>query len=167
MKKFIKYCFIIFSLIVVSCDKGFDELNINKTAATTVNPAFVLNNAVINASFVNSILILEVGIVQQIVTPNSGVLTGANFNQDNRDATNQNWVRYFRSVIQSSMAKNQSVSALNVSSSDKLLVLKMTNFPIIYENLSINTPRICWIVDMVNRFDFNLFTVKPAQILDS
>ncbi len=99
MKKIIKYCFIIFSLIVVSCDKGFDELNINKTAATTVNPAFVLNNAVINASFVNSILILEVGIVQQIVTPNSGVLTGANFNQDNRDATNQNWVRYYRSVI--------------------------------------------------------------------
>ncbi len=99
MKNSFKYFFLILTLIVVSCDKGFDDLNINKTAATTVNPAFILNNAVINTSFVNQILILEVGIVQQVVSPNSGVLTGANFNQDNRDATNQNWQRYYRSVI--------------------------------------------------------------------
>jgi hypothetical protein len=99
MKTSLKYILLIFTLIAVSCDKGFDELNINKTAATTVNPAFILNNAVINTSFVSTIFIYEVSVVQQIVTPNSGVLTGANFNQDNRDATNQNWVRYYRSVI--------------------------------------------------------------------
>jgi hypothetical protein len=34
-----------------SCDKGFDEMNINKTAATSINPVFTLNNAVINTSF--------------------------------------------------------------------------------------------------------------------
>lgn len=99
MKNSIKYIFLFFSLWIVSCDKGFDDLNINKTAATSINPAFTLNNAIINMSFVNQQLILEVGIVQQFVTPNSGVLTGANFNQDNRDATQANWQRYYRSVI--------------------------------------------------------------------
>ena len=34
-----------------------------------------------------------------MVSPNSGVLTGANFNQDNRDGTQQNWQRYYRNVI--------------------------------------------------------------------
>jgi hypothetical protein len=99
MKNIIKFLLVIGSLFAVSCDDGFDELNINKTAATSVNPIFILNNAAINSSFVSPTIFLEVSIVQQMVTPNSGVLTGANFNQDNRDATNQNWIRYYRSVI--------------------------------------------------------------------
>jgi len=99
MKNILKLLFLTLSLIVVSCDEGFDDLNINKNAATAINPVFILNNAVINASYVNTTIIYEIGIVQQMVSPNSGVLTGANFNQDNRDATNQNWVRYFRTVI--------------------------------------------------------------------
>lgn len=92
---------IVFLLLIgtVSCDKDFDELNINKTAATTVNPVFLLNNAVINSAPVFSTIIYETGIVQQMVSPNSGVLTGANFNQDSRDNTSQNWQRYYRNVI--------------------------------------------------------------------
>src|SRR5690606_32804964 len=43
--------------------------------------------------------VYEIGIVQQIVTPNSGVLAGANFNQDNRDITQQLWQAYYRNVI--------------------------------------------------------------------
>jgi hypothetical protein len=82
-----------------SCDEGFDELNINRTAATSVNPVFILNNATINSSFTTGTVFYEVGIVQQMVTPNSGVLTGANFNQDNRDNTVQNWQKYYRTVI--------------------------------------------------------------------
>ncbi|MDZ4709838.1 MAG: SusD/RagB family nutrient-binding outer membrane lipoprotein [Saprospiraceae bacterium] len=102
MKNITKLFFLTLGLIVVSCDEGFDELNVNKNAATAINPVFILNNAVINASYVNTTIIYEIGIVQQMVTPNSGVLTGANFNQDNRDATNQNWVRYYRSVVRHS-----------------------------------------------------------------
>jgi Starch-binding associating with outer membrane len=86
-------------LIMCSCDKGFDDLNVNKTAALSVNPVFTLNNATVNSSFPNGILMYEMGVVQQIISPNSGVLTGANFNQDNRDLTQQNWQRYYRSVI--------------------------------------------------------------------
>ncbi len=90
---------ILFLASLVSCDKGFDDLNINTTAATAINPVFTLNNATINSSFVTSSVLYEMGIVQQMVSPNSGVLTGANFNQDNRDNTVQHWQRYYRNVI--------------------------------------------------------------------
>ena len=40
------------------------------------------------------------GIVQQMVTPNGGVLAGANFNQDSRDATLAGlWSAYYQNVI--------------------------------------------------------------------
>ncbi|NBB18947.1 SusD/RagB family nutrient-binding outer membrane lipoprotein [Runella sp. CRIBMP] len=81
------------------CDQGFDELNINKTAATAINPAFILNNAVVNSSYTTGTIWYEAGIVQQMVTPNEGVLAGANFNQDIRDNTVQNWQKYYRTVI--------------------------------------------------------------------
>lgn len=84
---------------LTSCDKGFDELNINKTAATSVNPVFILNNATINCTYSPGTVIYEIGVVQQMVSPNSGVLTGANFNQDSRDNTVQNWQKYYRTVI--------------------------------------------------------------------
>jgi len=104
MKNSHRYILLAFSLLLTAaCDKGFDDLNVNKTAATSVNPVFSHNNAVINASFVNGTVQYEIGIVQQMVSPNSGVLTGANFNQDNRDGTQQNWQRYYRSVIRYSV----------------------------------------------------------------
>jgi hypothetical protein len=100
MKKILKYSFILFSfLFVISCDEGFDDLNTNKISPTAVNPVFLLNNAIIGTSFGGSTLVYEIGIVQQIVTPNSGVLTGANFNQDNRDVTQALWQGYYRNTV--------------------------------------------------------------------
>ena len=85
MKKIYKYSFFpVLLLLLISCDNSFDELNTNKTDAIAVDPAFQLNNAMINLSFPGSVLVYDMGIVQQIISPNSGVLTGANFNQDNR-----------------------------------------------------------------------------------
>ena len=84
---------------LVSCDKGFDDLNVNKTAALAINPIFTLNNATVNTSFPSGTILYEIGIVQQMVSPNSGVLVGANFNQIYADNTQQNWQRYYRSVI--------------------------------------------------------------------
>lgn len=83
-----------------SCDQNFDELNTNTVAATSIDPAFQLNNATVSSS-PNSfgVLVFEIGIVQQIISPNSGVLTGANFNQDNRASTQNNWQQYYRNVI--------------------------------------------------------------------
>ncbi len=88
-----------FTLITSSCDKEFDELNISQTAATSIDPAFILNRATLNSSLQFGTIIYEVGIVQQMISPNSGVLTGANYNQDNRLSTQVNWQNCYRNVI--------------------------------------------------------------------
>lgn len=98
MKKIVNLCVLaLFLTMITSCEEGFDEMNKSKTSATGIDPAFILNNAVINSSVVT--LVFEIGIVQQIISPNSGVLTGANFNQENRTTFDVNWVSYYRNVI--------------------------------------------------------------------
>ncbi|MBC7827789.1 MAG: SusD/RagB family nutrient-binding outer membrane lipoprotein [Chitinophagaceae bacterium] len=100
MKKIFNYSGVALLLLFISsCEKDLDKLNQNRTSPTAIDPVFQLNNAIINNSFPGSTLVYEVGIVQQMVTPNSGVLTGANFNQDNRDITQQLWQAYYRNVI--------------------------------------------------------------------
>ncbi|MBK8505330.1 MAG: SusD/RagB family nutrient-binding outer membrane lipoprotein [Saprospiraceae bacterium] len=86
-------------LFTASCDKGFDELNTNEVDPTSIDPAFILNNASLGLSHPGGSLVYDIGIVQYIVSPNSGVLTGANFNQDNRNSTEGMWVDYYRTVI--------------------------------------------------------------------
>jgi hypothetical protein len=98
MKKIFNHRFFIVLLVFsIACDNDFDELNTNTTAATAIDPAFQMNTAIINSSL--QALIFEIGIVQQIISPNSGVLTGANYNQDNRATTDDNWQGYYRNVI--------------------------------------------------------------------
>jgi hypothetical protein len=90
MKKLFNLCLLAlsFTLVTSSCDEGFDEMNKSKTAATSIDPAFILNRATINSSFQTGTLIYEIGIVQQ-----------ANYNQDNRASTQVNWQNYYRNVI--------------------------------------------------------------------
>ncbi len=99
MKNIFKSIALFSAVLFTSCDAGFDELNVNKTAATSINPVFTFNNALVNTSLPANTIMYEVGIVQQMVTPNSGVLTGANFNQENGDNTQANWQRMYRNVI--------------------------------------------------------------------
>ncbi|MEO5891720.1 MAG: SusD/RagB family nutrient-binding outer membrane lipoprotein [Ferruginibacter sp.] len=101
MKKIFSYSLlIILSVFAVSCDKGLEDLNKNKTSPTSVDPAFLLNNAIINSSFPFKTLVFDIGVVQQMVSPNGGVLAGANFNQDSRDVTTQPvWAVYYQNVI--------------------------------------------------------------------
>jgi hypothetical protein len=99
MKKIFKL-FLLGSLfsLATSCDDGFDELNTNKTAALSLDPALILNNAVVNSS-TGTGLTYEIAIVQQIITSNSGVNVGGNFNQVNIGNTPQNWTNYYQNVI--------------------------------------------------------------------
>jgi hypothetical protein len=117
MKRSFKYI-LLSSFAVLSvlsgCDKGFDELNINQTAATNVNPVYLLNNAIVRTSHPGSVLVYEMAIVQQMVSPNSGVLAGGNFNQSNRDVTRNMWERYYRDVLKhtvDAMAKTKDLPA--------------------------------------------------------
>ncbi len=101
MKKILKFSLpALFLVFAVSCDKGLEQLNKNKTSPTSIDPTFLLNNAIISTSFPTRTVIFDMGIVQQMVTPNGGVLAGANFNQDSRDATLAGlWSVYFQNVI--------------------------------------------------------------------
>ena len=90
----------IFLLITSSCDKGLEDLNKNKTSPTTLEPSLLLNQAIVSSSFPFKTLVFDIGIVQQMVSPNGGVLAGANFNQDSRDVTTQPiWAVYYQNVI--------------------------------------------------------------------
>src|SRR5215217_2682104 len=99
MKKLINYI-ILGSLLIsaVSCEKGLESLNKNTVSPTAVDPASLLNNAIFNISFPTRSVQFDVGIVQQMVTPNGGVLAGANFNQDSRDQPGL-WLSYYENVI--------------------------------------------------------------------
>jgi hypothetical protein len=99
MKKILNYILpAILLMSAVSCDKGFEELNTNRVNPTSVDPAALLNNAIINLSYPTRSVIFDMGIVQQLVSPNGGVLAGANFNQDSRDQPGL-WASYYQNVI--------------------------------------------------------------------
>ncbi len=98
MKKIFSYSLLALLLFAGSCEKGLEKLNQNLTDPTAIDPALLLNNAVISSSFPVNSLVYDIGIVQQMVTPNGGVLAGANFNQDNRQ-TGSIWENYYRNVI--------------------------------------------------------------------
>ncbi len=103
MKKITTYILILITTfcLLPGCDSGFDELNVNKTQPITLDPAFLLNNAVIQTSYPLEALVFEIPIVQQIVTPFGGVLGGGNYNQDNKPRNGGNWVRYYQNVMKS------------------------------------------------------------------
>jgi hypothetical protein len=94
-------------ILLTSCDNNFDELNTSKTGVITMDPVYQLNNVVVNinaSGFAGGgFLIYDLGVVQQIVSPNSGVLTGANFNQDNRNATQSVWQGYYRNCVRNTV----------------------------------------------------------------
>lgn len=101
MKKILQYSLIaLLGSSVVSCEKGLDKLNENKVSPVALDPVLLLNQAIINTSYPVKSLVFDVGIVQQMISPNGGVLAGANFNQDSRDVTTQPiWAAYYQGVI--------------------------------------------------------------------
>ncbi len=102
MKKIAVYICASLALLAgtTSCEKGFDEMNVNPVQPTALNPISLLNRAMISTTNGGyNHLVYEIGIVQQLVSPNGGVLTGANFNLENRDAAGSNWRELYRNVI--------------------------------------------------------------------
>jgi len=83
----------------MSCEDGFDELNTNPVRLTSIDPIFQLNRSVIQIAPRYGNLGYETTIVRQMITPFTGVGTGANLNQDNRAATEDNWQLGFRNII--------------------------------------------------------------------
>lgn len=115
MKKITLYTILFLSTLCLlpGCDSGFEEINTNKTLPISLDPAFLLNNAIISSSMPIETMIFELPIVQQIITPNGGVLGGGNYNQDNKARNQGNWVRYYQVVLKSL------VDAMNTTKADE------------------------------------------------
>src|SRR4051812_10821948 len=101
MKKIFYYSLLALCVLIAgSCTKGLEDLNKNTVNPTSLEAPLLLNNAIINTSYPTRTVVFDMGIVQQLVTPNGGVLAGANFNQDSRDVTNAPlWAVYYQNVI--------------------------------------------------------------------
>ncbi len=84
--------------LITACDEGFDELNTSKSGATSLDPVFVLNNAIISSSPTPN-LVYDLAIVQQWFSTNTGVLEGGNFNKVVVNNTPLNWNNYYQNVI--------------------------------------------------------------------
>ena len=105
MEKFKIYiCLLVFTLVfTTSCDDGFDELNVSRTGVTNLDPAVVLNNAILACVPRGNSLPLEMAYVQQVVTPNSGVIAGGNYNQINVTLTPGLWDNAYLSLFKHSV----------------------------------------------------------------
>jgi len=100
MKKILNLSLLVIALsVMTSCEKNFDDINTSKTGITNLDPALVLNNAVINSSYPAGMASYELGIVQQAISSNTGVLLGANFNQVNINNTPAEWTNYYQNVV--------------------------------------------------------------------
>jgi len=100
MKTIFNFIAVTMLLVVGSaCEEGFDKLNQSKTGATSVDPIMTLNDAVIFCSPQAGTLQYELGAVQQLITSNSGVNVGANYNQVNVGATPAAWTNFYQNVI--------------------------------------------------------------------
>ena len=67
------------------CEKGFDNLNTNKVDPVSLDPQFVMNKGIIDATYRDNFATLQLlcydfGIVQQVITPFGSSLSGGNYN---------------------------------------------------------------------------------------
>src|SRR5690606_24437001 len=99
MNKKYRLCGLLLLATFVSCDRGFDEMNVNPIALTDVEPLFQLNSALISSAPGYGNLSYETTIVKQMITPFSGQGSAANFNQDNRGVAAGNWQNGYRNLI--------------------------------------------------------------------
>jgi hypothetical protein len=103
--------------LLSSCDKGFDELNINTVDPTTLDAQFIMNRAIIETTYPDNFATLEMlcydfGIVQQIITPFGSSLSGGNYNIFNPGNTSLVWVNFYRNVLK------QTIDALEKTKGD-------------------------------------------------
>ncbi len=99
MKSLIRLILVSGIILWSGCDEGFDEMNINPNALTSIEPVFQLNTAMVATAPVYGNLSYETTIVKQMITPFSGVGAAGNFNIDNRNVAAGNWQRGYRQNV--------------------------------------------------------------------
>lgn len=84
MKNIYKHIALIIPLVSLlamnSCDKGFQDVNVDSFSLTTIDPDYLFSNA--EQLTIMSLVDYDASIVQQVITVQPGTLAGANFNID-------------------------------------------------------------------------------------
>ena len=96
------------ALLLASCDKGFEKLNINTVDPTTLDPQIAMNNAVILTVYPDNfgtlgMLTYNFPIVQQIVTPFGSSLSGGNYNIKNTANSGLVWTNFYQNVLKQNL----------------------------------------------------------------
>jgi hypothetical protein len=82
-------CTAVILIGLTSCDKNFEQVNVNPVLPTNVDPAYLFSNAQISSAI--GTFYYQSQIVQQINTPYTGVLEGGNHNIVYDPNTNANF----------------------------------------------------------------------------
>ena len=76
-----------------SCDKGFEDVNVNPVLATSIDPAYLFSNAQFGSAIATQFYQMQ--IVQQINSPYTGVMEGGNHNVSYDPNSNANFNSLF------------------------------------------------------------------------
>jgi hypothetical protein len=95
MKQYIMIIWIACLLVISGCDKNFEKINTNPVLPSSLDPAYLLAQAELNASWGSGTLTYQSAIVQQTMHPFLGVLAGGNVNQKNPAVERLQWDQYY------------------------------------------------------------------------
>lgn len=95
-------------LLLAGCDKGFEDLNVNRVDPTALDPQIAMNDAVILTVYPDNfgtlgMLTYNFPIVQQIVTPFGSSLSGGNYNIKNTANSGLVWTNFYQNVLKQNM----------------------------------------------------------------
>lgn len=101
MKKILIFSALVSLLTLGSCDKGFEQLNVNPTQPSNIDPIFLFANAIRTSGYpAGTTLIYDTPTVQQTQHLSVvGVLEGANLNRRNDNNTQALWNQYYPNPV--------------------------------------------------------------------
>lgn len=95
MKQYVIIIWITCLVICTGCDKNFEAVNTNPVLPANLDPAYLLAQAELNASWNAATLTYQSAIVGHTMHPFLGVLAGGNVNQKNPAVERALWDQYY------------------------------------------------------------------------
>jgi hypothetical protein len=95
MKQYVFIIWITCMVICSGCDKNFEEINTNPVLPSNLDPAYLLAQAELNASWNAGTVTYQSAIVRHTMHPFLGVLAGGNVNQKNPAVERTLWDQYY------------------------------------------------------------------------
>lgn len=95
MKQYVLIIRIACLLVLTGCDKNFEKINTNPVLPSSLDPAYLLAQAELNASWGSGTITYQSAVVRHTMHPFLGVLAGGNVNQRNPAVERLLWDQYY------------------------------------------------------------------------